>query len=58
MASKRQNPLDTVFSKSLYLDDTFLGGEHNVDTIVNSAHLNNKGGEKHEDTGGSRWLPV
>ena len=50
---KGQNPLDKIFSKSLYLGDTFAGGESDVNTKIISAHLNNKGGGNHEDQGGS-----
>ena len=51
---KGQNPLDKIFSKSLYLGDTLAGGEYNVDTKIISAHLNNKGGGTfNEDAGGN-----
>ena len=44
---------------SLYLKEHFLGGESNEDIIIiELCLLNKKGGESHEDAGGSRWLPV
>ena len=44
---------------SLYLEEHFLGGESNEDIVIIELRLlNKKGGESHEDAGGSRWLPV
>ena len=51
---KRRNPLDKIFSKNLYLGDTFVGGEYNVNTKIISAHPINKGGGTfNEDAGGN-----
>ena len=59
ISPKRQNSLDAIPHSDLHLYKSLLGGVPNVDIKINGlCLLNKKGGESHEDAGGSRWLPV
>ena len=47
-----QNPLDIIFPKDIYSDNSIFGGESNVISDNLLCDKLNKGGGIHEDTGG------